>query len=570
MTANEKIAREAGQDFIRDIVKADLDAGRTKTVVTRFPPEPNGYLHIGHAKSICLNFGVAAEFGGRCNLRFDDTNPTKEEQEYIDAIERDVHWLGFDWGKHLYHASDYFETLYGWAEHLIRNGKAYVDDQSQDEMRANRGTLTEPGKNSPFRNRSVEENLDLFRRMRAGEFPNGARVLRAKIDMGSGNINLRDPVLYRILHASHPRTGTTWSIYPSYDYAHGQSDAIEGITHSICTLEFEDHRPLYDWFLDNLPVPSRPRQYEFARLNMSYTVLSKRVLTELVRGGHVTGWDDPRMPTIAGLRRRGVPPEAIRDFVKRIGVAKANSVVDAAMFDFSVREILNRTALRRMAVLRPLKVVIENYPEGKTEELEAVNNPEDPAAGSRRIRFGRGALCRARRLHGGCAEEVLPALARQGGAAEVRVLRQMPRGGEERGGRGGGAQVHLRSRDEGRQYAPRRAQGAGDAALGVGGGRGEGRGAALQSIVRKVRSGRGQFRRRPQSEFARGGKRRAARAGAGRRQRVRSRAVRAPGLFRARRQFQAGPARVQPHRGPARYVGKGVGGRRGRKRRYSA
>jgi glutaminyl-tRNA synthetase len=389
MTIDEKAAREAGQDFIRDIIKADLDAGRTKTVVTRFPPEPNGYLHIGHAKSICLNFGVAEEFGGRCHLRFDDTNPTKEEQEYIDAIERDVRWLGFEWGKHLYHASDYFETLYSWAEHLIRNSKAYVDDQSQDEMRANRGTLTEPGKNSPFRNRSVEENLDLFRRMRAGEFPNGARVLRAKIDMGQGNINLRDPVLYRILQAAHPRTGTAWSIYPSYDYAHGQSDAIEGITHSICTLEFEDHRPLYDWFLDNLPVPSRPRQYEFARLNMSATVLSKRVLTELVRGGHVAGWDDPRMPTIAGLRRRGVPPEAIRDFVKRIGVAKANSVVDAAMFDFSVREFLNRVALRRMAVLRPLKVVIENYPEGKTEELEAVNNPEDPGAGTRKIKFSR-------------------------------------------------------------------------------------------------------------------------------------------------------------------------------------
>ena len=389
MTAVETIPREAGQDFIRDIVRADLDTGRTKGVITRFPPEPNGYLHIGHAKSICLNFGIAEEFGGRCNLRFDDTNPTKEEQEYIDAIERDVRWLGFDWGQHLYHASDYFEQLYGWAEHLIRAGKAYVDDQTQDETRASRGTLTEPGRNSPFRDRSVEENLDLFRRMRAGEFPNGARVLRAKIDMASGNINLRDPVLYRILHAPHPRTGNAWCIYPSYDYAHGQSDAIEGITHSICTLEFEDHRPLYDWFLDNLPVPSRPRQYEFARLNMSYTVLSKRVLTELVRGGHVSGWDDPRMPTLAGLRRRGVPPAAIRDFVKRIGVAKANSVVDAAMLDFSVREVLNKTALRRMAVLRPLKVVIENYPEGKVEELDAVNNPEDPAAGTRRIRFGR-------------------------------------------------------------------------------------------------------------------------------------------------------------------------------------
>ncbi len=381
--------REPGRDFIRDIVQGDLDAGRHKTVVTRFPPEPNGYLHIGHAKSICLNFGIAQEFGGRCHLRFDDTNPTREEQEYIDAIEADVRWLGFDWGKHLYHASDYFEQLYAWAEHLIKDGKAYIDDQSQEEMRVKRGTLTEPGKNSPFRERSIEENLDLFRRMRAGEFPNGARVLRAKIDMGSGNINLRDPVLYRILHATHPRTGTQWKIYPSYDYAHGQSDAIEHITHSICTLEFEDHRPLYDWFLENLPVPSRPRQYEFARLNITYTVLSKRVLTELVRGGHVKGWDDPRMPTLAGLRRRGVPPEALRDFVKRIGVAKANSVVDAGVLDFSIREVLNKRALRRMAVLRPLKVVIENWPEGKVEELEAANHPDDPAAGTRKIRFGR-------------------------------------------------------------------------------------------------------------------------------------------------------------------------------------
>ncbi len=389
MTLNEAAAAETGRDFIRDIVKADLDAGRVKSVVTRFPPEPNGYLHIGHAKSICLNFGLAGEFGGRCHLRFDDTNPTKEEQEYIDAIERDVRWLGFDWGKHLYHASDYFEQLYAWAEDLVRTGKAYVDDQSPHDMRVNRGTLTEPGKNSPFRDRNVEENLDLFRRMRAGEFPNGARVLRAKIDMASGNINLRDPVLYRILHASHPRTGTAWKIYPSYDFAHGQSDAIEHITHSICTLEFEDHRPLYDWFIENLKVPSRPRQYEFARLNLTYTVLSKRVLTELVRDGHVTGWDDPRMPTIAGLRRRGVPPEAIRDFVRRIGVAKANSVVDAGMFDFSVREVLNRKALRRMAVLRPLKLVIENYPGEQVEELEAANHPDDPAAGARKIKFAR-------------------------------------------------------------------------------------------------------------------------------------------------------------------------------------
>jgi glutaminyl-tRNA synthetase len=389
MSVAENTTREAGGDFIRDIVRADLASGRHKTVVTRFPPEPNGYLHIGHAKSICLNFGIAAEFGGHCNLRYDDTNPTKEDQEYIDAIERDVRWLGFDWGKRLYHASDYFEQLYAWAEELIRAGKAYVDDQSQEQMRATRGTLTEPGTNSPFRERSLDENLDLFRRMRAGEFANGARVLRAKIDMASGNINLRDPVLYRILHAAHPRTGKAWCIYPSYDFAHGQSDAIEGITHSLCTLEFEDHRPLYDWFLDNLPVPSHPHQYEFARLNLTHTIVSKRVLTELVRGGHVRGWDDPRMPTLAGLRRRGVPPSAIREFVRRIGVAKANSIVDAAMLDFAIREEFNKTAQRRMAVLRPLKIVIQNYPEGKVEELEAANHPDDPTAGARRIRFGR-------------------------------------------------------------------------------------------------------------------------------------------------------------------------------------
>jgi glutaminyl-tRNA synthetase len=389
MSLAEAATQEAGRDFIRDIIADDLAAGRHRAVVTRFPPEPNGYLHIGHAKAICLNFGVAQEFGGRCHLRFDDTNPTKEEQEYIDAIKADVRWLGFDWGPHLHHASDYFERLYEWAEHLIRAGNAYVDDQSPDEMRLARGTLTEPGRNSPFRDRTAAENLDLFRRMRAGEFPNGARVLRAKIDMASGNINLRDPVLFRILHAHHPRTGDTWCIYPSYDFAHGQSDAIEGITHSLCTLEFEDHRPLYDWLLDHLPVPARPRQYEFARLNLSYTVLSKRVLTELVRGGHVSGWDDPRMPTLAGLRRRGVPPPAIRDFVKRVGVAKANSVVDVAMLEFSIREHLNRTALRRTAVLRPLKVVIENYPEGRTEELDAANHPDNPEAGTRRIRFGR-------------------------------------------------------------------------------------------------------------------------------------------------------------------------------------
>jgi glutaminyl-tRNA synthetase len=380
---------EAGRDFIREIVAADLASGRAKQVVTRFPPEPNGYLHIGHAKAICLNFGIAEEFGGRCNLRFDDTNPAKEEQEYIDAIQRDVRWLGFTWDGDVKYASDYFDRLYGWAQDLIRAGLAYVDDQSQDAMRANRGTLTEPGKNSPFRDRGIDENLDLFARMKAGEFPNGARVLRAKIDMAAGNINLRDPVLYRIVDAAHPRTGTAWKIYPSYDFAHGQSDAIEGITHSICTLEFEDHRPLYDWFIDKLSVPSKPHQYEMARLNITHTLLSKRVLTGLVRGGHVSGWDDPRMPTIAGYRRRGVPPEAIRDFIKRVGVSKANSQVDVGMLEFSIREALNKTAQRRMAVLEPLKVVIENYPEGQVEEVDAVNHPDDEAAGSRKIKFTR-------------------------------------------------------------------------------------------------------------------------------------------------------------------------------------
>jgi glutaminyl-tRNA synthetase len=395
MSAVEAVAAtEGGRDFIRDIVAADLAAGRVGEVVTRFPPEPNGYLHIGHAKAICLNFGVAQEFGGRCHLRFDDTNPTKEEQEYIDAIERDVRWLGFDWGPHLHHASDYFEQLYLWAEHLVERGLAYIDDQSPEEMRAARGTLTEPGRDSPYRNRLPAENLDLFRRMRAGEFPNGARVLRAKIDMGSGNMNLRDPVLYRILHAEHPRTGGQWCIYPTYDFAHGQSDAIEGITHSICTLEFEDHRPLYDWLIENLPIgeklgPARPRQHEFARLNLGYTVMSKRFLKRLVDEGHVAGWDDPRMPTLAGLRRRGVPPEAIREFVRRVGVARANSLVDIAIYESAVRDTLNRIAPRRMAVLRPLKLVIENYPAGHGEELDAINHPDNPGAGTRRIPFGR-------------------------------------------------------------------------------------------------------------------------------------------------------------------------------------
>ncbi len=382
-------AVDATRDFIRDIIQSDVDAGRVTEVVTRFPPEPNGYLHIGHAKAMCLNFGVAEEFGGWCNLRFDDTNPTKEAQEFIDGIKRDVHWLGFDWGQHLYHASDYFEQLYAWAEHLIREGNAYVDDTPPDQMRSQRGTLTEPGQNSPFRYRSVEENLDLFHQMRAGEFPNGARVLRAKIDMAAPNMNLRDPVLYRILHAEHPRTGTAWCIYPTYDFAHGQSDAIEGVTHSLCTLEFEDHRPLYDWLIENLPVPARPHQYEFARLNITYMVMSKRFLTRLVHEGKVAGWDDPRMPTLAGMRRRGVPAAALREFVRRGSITKSNSVTEYAALEFAIRESLNRSAMRRMAVLHPLKLVIENWPEGKTETLEAINNPEDVTAGTRPITFGR-------------------------------------------------------------------------------------------------------------------------------------------------------------------------------------
>jgi glutaminyl-tRNA synthetase len=376
-------------DFIREIVAADVRNGRHATIVTRFPPEPNGYLHIGHAKSICLNFGIAHEFGGRCHLRFDDTNPTKEEQEYIDAIQADVRWLGFDWGEHLHHASDYFGQLFDWAVDLIRTGKAYIDDLTADEIREHRGTLTEPGRNSPWRDRSVDENLDLFERMRAGDFPNGVRVLRARIDMAAPNINLRDPVLYRIVHAAHPRTGDAWCIYPTYDFAHGQSDAIEAVTHSICTLEFEAHRPLYDWLIENLPVPSRPRQYEFARLNLTYTVLSKRVLLRLVNEGHVRGWDDPRMPTISGLRRRGFPAEGLRDFAAMIGVAKADSVVEVGMLEHAVRNVLNRTSHRRFAALNPLKVVIENYPEGQVEEMEVVNNPEDPSAGSRKVSFSR-------------------------------------------------------------------------------------------------------------------------------------------------------------------------------------
>jgi glutaminyl-tRNA synthetase len=376
-------------DFIREIVAADLREGRMRTVVTRFPPEPNGYLHIGHAQAIWLSFGIADEFGGHCNLRFDDTNPMREEQEYIDAIEADIRWLGFDWDDRLYHASDYFEQLYEWAVYLIKAGKAYVDDLSADEIREYRGTLTEPGRESLWRDRPTEESLDLLERMCAGEFPDGARVLRARIDMAAGNVHLRDPVLYRILHAAHPRTGDAWYIYPTYDFAHGQSDAIEGITHSICTLEFKDHRPLYDWLIDNLPVPSRPHQYEFARLNLTHTVLSKRLLLRLVNEGHVRGWDDPRMPTISGLRRRGFPAEGIREFAAVAGVARTDKVIEVEMLEHAVRDVLNRNALRRLAVLDPLKIIIEDYPEARVEDMDVPNNPEEPLAGSRPVPFSR-------------------------------------------------------------------------------------------------------------------------------------------------------------------------------------
>ncbi len=380
---------KAQRHFIHDLIDADNRDGRYEgRVHTRFPPEPNGYLHIGHAKSICLNFGLAADYGGQCNLRFDDTNPIKEEQEYIDAIKEDVRWLGFDWADREYYASDYFEQLYAWAVELVKRGQAYVDDLTADQIREHRGTLTSPGRKSPFRDRPVEESLDLLERMRAGEFPDGSRVLRAKIDMASGNVNLRDPVLYRILHATHHRTGDRWCIYPMYDFAHGQSDSIERITHSICTLEFEDHRPLYDWFLRELGIYA-PRQIEFARLNLSHTVMSKRKLLRLVREGIVDGWDDPRMTSLSGMRRRGFPPEAIRRFCDLIGVAKQNSTVDIKLLEYAVREHLNRHAPRVMGVLRPLRVVIENYPEGQVEQLEAVHNPEDPAAGTRQVPFSR-------------------------------------------------------------------------------------------------------------------------------------------------------------------------------------
>ena len=380
---------EASSHFVRDIIVADIAAGKNGgKVVTRFPPEPNGYLHIGHAKAINLDFGLAKEFGGQCNLRFDDTNPSKEETEYVDAIIEDVKWLGGDFGDRIFYASDYFEQLYQWAVQLIKAGKAFVCDLTAEQVRETRGTFTEPGKESPFRNRSIEENLDLFSRMKAGEFPDGTRTLRAKIDMAAKNLNMRDPVMYRILHAEHHRTGNKWCIYPMYDYAHGQSDSIEGITHSICTLEFEDHRPLYDWFVEQLGI-HHPQQIEFDRLNMTYTMMSKRKLLKLVQEKYVNGWDDPRMPTIAGMRRRGYSPESLRNFANRLGVSKANGITELSLLEYFVRDDLNRTAPRLMGVLRPLKVVIDNYPEDQVEQMEAVNNPEDPSSGTRTVLFSK-------------------------------------------------------------------------------------------------------------------------------------------------------------------------------------
>lgn len=377
------------KDFIRTIIDEDLASGKHSGTVTRFPPEPNGYLHLGHAKSICLNFGIAQEYGGVCHLRFDDTNPSKEETEYVESIQEDVHWLGFDWGEDLYFASDYFDQLYKWALHLIDEGKAYVEEQSAEEIRASRGDLQKPGKESPHRDRPIAENRELFEQMRAGKFEDGEKVLRAKIDMAHPNLNMRDPVLYRILHVSHHRTGDKWCIYPMYDFTHGQSDAIEHITHSLCTLEFENHRPLYDWFLDNLPIPARPRQIEFSRLNLNYTVMSKRKLLQLVTEGHVCGWDDPRMPTISGIRRRGYPAEAVRLFCKTIGITKFESTNDFALLESSVREVLNQSAPRYMAVLHPLKVVLTNYPDDLTEEMQSAVNPHDPSAGQRTLPFSR-------------------------------------------------------------------------------------------------------------------------------------------------------------------------------------
>ncbi len=527
-------------------------------VHTRFPPEPNGYLHIGHAKSICLNFGLAQTFGGKCNLRFDDTNPETEETLFVKSIEEDVRWLGFEWDKQTYYASDYFEQLYEFAVRLIEKGKAYVDSRSLDEIRATRGDFYKPGQDSPYRSRSIAENLDLFRRMRAGEFPDGAHVLRAKIDMVSPDVKLRDPLMYRIRRAHHHRTGDAWCIYPMYDWAHGQSDAIEGITHSICTLEFANHRPLYHFFLDALEVPHHPQQIEFARLNLTYTVLSKRKLQELVAGHHVTGWDDPRMPTLAGLRRRGYTKEAIRAFCERVGVSTRDSVVDVSLLEHALREDLNARSPRVMAVLRPVKVVIENMAEGAEEVFDAPYDPEKPDGPSRKVYLSREILDRARGLRRGAAQEVVPARARSGGEAALRVPAQVHRGRQGRARRGSGAPVHL-GPGLARRVVARRPQGQGDHPLGEREARGPRGGQALRSTVQRREPAQGQGHRlhgAPQPVVARGPARLPAGAQPRGREAVRPGAVRAPRLLRRRPRLSTWPTRLEPHHRPARLLGR--------------
>ena len=560
---DESRGEKPSRNFIEQIIDADRAAGKNGgRVHTRFPPEPNGYLHIGHAKSICLNFGLAQEYGGKFNLRFDDTNPTKEEQEYVDSIIDDVRWLGGDWEDRLFYASDYFQQLYDWAVQLIKAGKAYVCDLTADEMREHRGTLTEPGKNSPYRDRTVAENLDLFERMEKGEFPDGARTLRAKIDMASPNFNMRDPVMYRIQHAAHHRTGDKWCIYPLYDYTHGQSDSIEGITHSICTLEFENHRPLYDWFCEELGI-HHPQQIEFARLNLTYTVMSKRKLLQLVQEKHVAGWDDPRMPTIRGLRRRGYTPEAMRAFCERIGVAKFNSTIDMAWLEDAIRDDLNERAPRVMAVLRPLKVVITNYPEGQVEELEAVNNPQKAGDGHAQGAVLARAVHRAGRLHGRRAEEVLPPRARPRSAAALRVLHHVHRRGEGRGRQDHRAALHLRPGHARRQRAGR-PQGEGHDPLGLGRASGERRSPPVRSPVQDRTSGRCAGRqnvpRQHQSGLAGNRQRRQARTVACRREAGPAFSIRAARLLLHRPgRFEAGQAGVQSHVDAPRHVGQRIG-----------
>ena len=555
----ETTERTPRADFIREIVAADVRDGRHAEIVTRFPPEPNGYLHIGHAKSIALNFGIAQEFGGHCNLRFDDTNPEKEEQEYIDSIEADVRWLGYDWGANLYFASDYFEQLYEWAVELVKAGNAYVDDQSADEIREQRGTLTEPGRNSPWRDRSVDDNLDLFARMRTGEFANGAKVLRAKIDMASPNINLRDPILYRIVHAAHPRTGDAWCIYPTYDFAHGQSDAIEGITHSLCTLEFEAHRPLYDWLIDNLPVPSRPRQIEFARLNLSHTVLSKRFLLKLVTEGRVRGWDDPRMPTISALRRRGYPAEGVRDFAIGVGVAKADNIIEIQQLEYAVRNVLNRIAPRRFGVLDPLKVVIENYPEDQVETFQVPNNPEDPSAGTREVEFSRELWIERDDF----MQDPAPKFFRLAPGREVRLRAAYFITCEsvvnDADGEGGRAALHLRPGDEGRRragWATRQ----GDAPLALRRAGRPGRGAPVRPTVQDAHAGR--HRRldgRSEHRLGNGAVERAGRAFARGRHGRHDVPVRATGLLRPGSRLGARPPGLQSDADPQGHLGQVAG-----------